>query len=73
MEAGEAVSAKYVYYAGKHWRYGGHRNHTGRVSLVSLQDSSTGTAAFPHELRPATPKQVEAIEWFLDKIARHEI
>ncbi len=57
-----------VWYRGKIWSWWGLTDADGRLDLVDLRDTSSGTSADPDLCRELTgkeyKKQMDAIQWF---------
>lgn len=50
-----------VFYKGKYWYYEGLRDYEGRVSLISIEDSSKGYNATPRYVHFLTPEKEQRI------------
>jgi len=57
----------YVRFKGKCWQLGhSGPDINGRLSLIDLQDHSTGILADPKDIRPCSAEDVDGIKYFLE-------
>lgn len=67
------VTTPFVRYQGRVWRNEGlPLDVEGRMSLVSLRDSSRGMRAELINVHPCSPEEIEACLWWADRKAKRE-